>query len=124
MDAALVGPPVPADRLAACLNVILSYQNGDGGFATYENKRSFEALEVRWQELASQSLAAPPARFVGSAGLRRTGGSERPVGRRAAATARPHARRLPSPLHAADHQPLGDVWRDCGGLQPRGVHLG
>lgn len=26
---------------------ILSYQNWDGGWATYENKRSFEALEVR-----------------------------------------------------------------------------
>lgn len=47
MDSKVVGPPIPAARLYDCVNVILSYQNGDGGWATYENKRSFEILEVR-----------------------------------------------------------------------------
>lgn len=47
MDAKLVGSPIPAPRLFDCVNVILSYQNSDGGWATYENKRSFEILEVR-----------------------------------------------------------------------------
>ena len=34
------------ERLQDCVNVILSYQNGDGGWATYENTRSYSALEV------------------------------------------------------------------------------
>ena len=38
--------PLPLDRLNDCLDVILSYQNGDGGFATYENMRSFGFLEL------------------------------------------------------------------------------
>jgi cycloartenol synthase len=38
--------PLPLSRLDDCLDVILSYQNGDGGFATYENMRSFGFLEV------------------------------------------------------------------------------
>ncbi|PRW45118.1 Cycloartenol synthase isoform A [Chlorella sorokiniana] len=46
MDTKLVGAAIPADRLFDCITVILSYQNWDGGWATYENKRSFEALEV------------------------------------------------------------------------------
>jgi hypothetical protein len=29
------------------VRVILSYQNSDGGMATYENTRSFHAMEVR-----------------------------------------------------------------------------
>lgn len=49
MDSKLVGPPIPAERLFDCVNVVLSYQNGDGGWATYENKRSFEILEARGQ---------------------------------------------------------------------------
>ena len=43
-----MGPPIPAERLHDCVNVILSYQNRDGGWATYENTRSYSALEVRW----------------------------------------------------------------------------
>lgn len=42
-----VGKAVPEERLYDCVNVILSYQNGDGGWATYENTRSYSALEVR-----------------------------------------------------------------------------
>jgi len=42
-----VGPPLPAERLYNAVNVIMSYQNHDGGWATYENTRSFHALEVR-----------------------------------------------------------------------------
>ncbi len=42
-----VGPAIPAERLYDCVNVILSYQNADGGMATYENTRSFHWLEVR-----------------------------------------------------------------------------
>jgi len=42
-----VGPHIPRARLEECVNVILSYQNWrDGGWATYENQRSFEALEL------------------------------------------------------------------------------
>ncbi|GFR46984.1 hypothetical protein Agub_g8636 [Astrephomene gubernaculifera] len=41
-----VGAPIPAERLYDCVNVILSYQNSDGGMATYENTRSFHALEI------------------------------------------------------------------------------
>jgi cycloartenol synthase len=40
------GPALPAGRLHDCVNVVLSYQNGDGGWATYENTRSFAALEL------------------------------------------------------------------------------
>ena len=42
-----VGCSVSEERLQDCVNVILSYQNGDGGWATYENTRSYSALEVR-----------------------------------------------------------------------------
>lgn len=41
-----VGPALSADRLFDCVNVILSYQNRDGGMATYENTRSFHWLET------------------------------------------------------------------------------
>lgn len=40
-----VGAGVSADRLYECVTVILSYQNSDGGWATYENTRSFAFLE-------------------------------------------------------------------------------
>lgn len=43
----LGGQPLPVERLHDAVNVILSYQNHDGGWATYENTRSFHALEVR-----------------------------------------------------------------------------
>ena len=41
-----LGGSVSEERLQDCVNVILSYQNGDGGWATYENTRSYSALEV------------------------------------------------------------------------------
>ena len=41
------GPPIPPERIFDAANVILSYQNYDGGWATYENTRSFHAFEVR-----------------------------------------------------------------------------
>lgn len=41
-----VGDAIPAERLQDAVNVLLSYQNWDGGMATYENTRSFHALEV------------------------------------------------------------------------------
>ena len=37
---------VPLDRMDDCVRVILSYQNPTGGWATYENSRSFAALEL------------------------------------------------------------------------------
>ena len=44
---AVVGwDPISLDRLNDCLDVILSYQNKDGGWATYENTRSFAFLEL------------------------------------------------------------------------------
>jgi len=38
--------PLAFERLDDCLDVILSYQNPDGGWATYENTRSFPILEL------------------------------------------------------------------------------
>jgi cycloartenol synthase len=43
----LVGPAITRERLEEAVGVILSYQNSDGGMATYENTRSFHAMEVR-----------------------------------------------------------------------------
>jgi len=40
------GPPIPTERLFDCVTVLLSYQNRDGGWATYENTRSFPILEM------------------------------------------------------------------------------
>lgn len=45
LDQKVVGAPVSAARLEDAVNVILSYQNGDGGWATYENTRSYAFLE-------------------------------------------------------------------------------
>eukprot|EP00899_Mesostigma_viride_P028010 jgi/Mesvir1/8394/Mv12638-RA.1 len=42
----LVGPHLPDDRLFDAINIIMSYQNKDGGFATYENTRSFAWIEA------------------------------------------------------------------------------
>jgi cycloartenol synthase len=42
----LGGPPIPAPRLHDCVAVLLSYQNPEGGWATYENRRSFAILET------------------------------------------------------------------------------
>ncbi len=57
LDPALVGKPIPENRLFDCVNVILSYQNACGGWATYENTRSYAFLEVSlhcslWRPLA------------------------------------------------------------------------
>lgn len=46
LDAKQVGAGIPVERLCDAVDVILSYQNRDGGMATYENTRSFHALEV------------------------------------------------------------------------------
>ncbi|KAL3533223.1 hypothetical protein ACH5RR_006744 [Cinchona calisaya] len=42
----LVGEPLDAKRLYDAVNVILSLQNSDGGFATYELTRSYAWLEL------------------------------------------------------------------------------
>ncbi|KAF8057901.1 GgCAS1 [Scenedesmus sp. PABB004] len=42
----VVGPAISVERLGEAVRVILSYQNSDGGMATYENTRSFHWLEV------------------------------------------------------------------------------
>lgn len=41
-----VGIMLPIERLRDAVDVILSFQNFNGGCATYENTRSFEALEL------------------------------------------------------------------------------
>lgn len=51
LDDNLVGPPIPDDRIYDCVNVILSFQNADGGWSTYENTRSYPMLEVRHHHL-------------------------------------------------------------------------
>ncbi|KAJ4839941.1 Cycloartenol synthase [Turnera subulata] len=42
----VVGEPLTANRFYDAVNVILSLQNGDGGFATYELTRSYSWLEL------------------------------------------------------------------------------
>jgi hypothetical protein len=54
----LGGTPLPAERLFDAINVILSYQNHDGGWATYENTRSFHALEVGVPHLQTSSAGS------------------------------------------------------------------
>ena len=46
MGSNLAGPSVPVNRLEDCVNVILSYQNAGGGWATYENTRSYPWVEI------------------------------------------------------------------------------
>lgn len=46
MDPKHFGSSIPAERIFDCVNVILSYQNSDGGWATYENTRSYPILEL------------------------------------------------------------------------------
>lgn len=46
LDPGLVGAAISDERLCKCVDVILSYQNSDGGMATYENTRSLHALEI------------------------------------------------------------------------------
>jgi len=43
---AACGEPVSDERMGMCADVIISYQNVSGGWATYEQTRSFEALEM------------------------------------------------------------------------------
>lgn len=52
------GRALPEERLHDAVHVILSYQNHDGGWATYENTRSFHALEVNG-EMHLHSLRNP-----------------------------------------------------------------
>eukprot|EP00245_Coleochaete_scutata_P007127 TRINITY_DN22226_c0_g1_i1.p1 TRINITY_DN22226_c0_g1~~TRINITY_DN22226_c0_g1_i1.p1 ORF type:complete len:764 (-),score=100.86 TRINITY_DN22226_c0_g1_i1:719-3010(-) len=41
-----VGKAIEPERLYDCVNVILSYQNSNGGFATYELTRSYPWIEI------------------------------------------------------------------------------
>ena len=45
-DAAAVDAPIEPERLAAAVNVILSFQNADGGWASYENTRGGAWFEL------------------------------------------------------------------------------
>lgn len=62
-----VGASISDQRLYECVNVILSYQNFDGGMATYENTRSFHWLEVRGviSQLQHSQTHAIPASIGG-----------------------------------------------------------
>ncbi|XP_057869659.2 cycloartenol synthase 2 [Cryptomeria japonica] len=42
----IVGEPISSQRFFDCVNLILSMQNKDGGFATYELTRSYPWLEI------------------------------------------------------------------------------
>lgn len=155
MDAGAVGPPLPPERLHDCITVILSYQNRDGGWATYENKRSFELLEARccaalgccWAGLQACKRASHPRPTLNAEPLsvpcccvpllrfqsiQVVSRSFHP------SPSPPTAPTLPDPSwpllplpythtrappHSAGDQPQRDVWRDRGGLQPRGVLL-
>lgn len=46
LPAAAVGDPLPDSALCAAVKVILSYQNSNGGWPTYELQRSFAAIEL------------------------------------------------------------------------------
>ncbi|CAE6075185.1 unnamed protein product [Arabidopsis arenosa] len=46
MPVNLVGEPMPEEHLVDAVNFILSLQNNNGGFASYELTRSYPALEV------------------------------------------------------------------------------
>ncbi|KAG9449355.1 hypothetical protein H6P81_009320 [Aristolochia fimbriata] len=46
LPSGVVGEPISADRLYDAVNVLLSLQNTDGGFATYELTRSYKWMEV------------------------------------------------------------------------------
>lgn len=46
LPADTVGEPLPDSALCAAVNVILSYQNANGGWPTYELQRSFAAVEI------------------------------------------------------------------------------
>ncbi|DBA76502.1 hypothetical protein WJX79_001746 [Trebouxia sp. C0005] len=46
LDDKLVGPAIPDERIYDCVNVILSLQNADGGWSTYESTRSYPILEM------------------------------------------------------------------------------
>lgn len=46
LPSSLVGSAISPDRLCQSVDVILSYQNRDGGMATYERTRSFHWLEI------------------------------------------------------------------------------
>lgn len=65
LPADLVGPPLADQRLFDCVNCILSFQNADGGFATYELTRSYAWLEVNVPRLNETVLE----RFKGFAAL-------------------------------------------------------
>lgn len=43
----IAGSPVSPEKLSQCVDVILSYQNSCGGWATYENSRTTALMEVR-----------------------------------------------------------------------------
>jgi len=43
---AIVGKPIPSQRFFDCVSYMLSMQNNDGGFATYELTRSYPWLEI------------------------------------------------------------------------------
>jgi cycloartenol synthase len=45
-DPAKVGAPLSEERFTAAVNVILSLQNRNGGWPTYELMRSYEAIEL------------------------------------------------------------------------------
>lgn len=46
IDPQIIDEPIPKERLFDSINVILSYQNADGGMATYEQTRSYPFIEV------------------------------------------------------------------------------
>lgn len=43
----IAGSPVSPEKLSQCVDVILSYQNSCGGWATYENSRTTALMEVK-----------------------------------------------------------------------------
>jgi squalene cyclase len=66
-EARLGVAPLSEPRMAEAVEVILSYQNRDGGMATYEKTRSFHALEVRLIDgLAAHARVPRDRPFVGA----------------------------------------------------------
>ena len=55
---------ISSGRLFDCVNVILSYQNPSGGWATYENTRSFAWVEVSDSLSQSQNKSSWHSTFL------------------------------------------------------------
>ena len=97
-------PLIPDDRIFEAVNILLSYQNSDGGWATYENNRGYgwyEALnpsEVRRRKRWCGDVWAAELAPTASMGWSPSGGAAFLVGRQVSLVSQ-------SDPHQSDVQP-------------------